>query len=842
MFWLAAGLCLSVALCVISALVFNIFVSVRRLPPTVLLALLPLAFVSTLKAQKPNGLMQAMHGLVQTPIVRIVTDDEIARGWRVESFSTDAGTSLEMPSGASLVGNWHVHGACTSFGSNKIEFPGFSFPLGTNSTSSFWYFVDGCIRPTPRDELHEIRAAGGDMFAAPGISRLWTEAEPDGSRVITWESFFMGEGTNTPVSAQIRLCPNGDMVTRSNSLETVYSRVNPRDFDGDGIVNERDANQYFYDGDFFGPSNVLPAGAKTNAYCTVSVVATGPDAVVEFSGDAPSDYDDPLFVARSGVTNDVLVLVGKTYTVTSDWPVEFVGSSDPETEMSPLRSAAMRICRPVSFSATEGTTFAMTVDPANLGGVFEWDSNVCCGIAGSGRIFSFQCPTNCPCSGCTAFGEYIYEGYSLPVEGGRCPCASDGPEWLETEGPQAASVSVEFSAPAVIFEDAYENAPGEAVARRSTRAILAVRATGGESGVTLSVSSAGMARLARVSGHGLPSSPVFVPPGLGVTYEAAYEGIEASASAGDVSVSATAEDAASGAASSASSSLTSVRLELSAVWEAPENPCTNRHVYGVGEKVRFRTFPGSVATSISLTRINERESYYDMMDALERIYICPVYSATPNIKVVCSGTEYKPAMSTVEPASVLCKGAAWDTPCLLPGVVGGTMLSLTNFVGPMNVSFRGIMVAEIPCVHTNMPTGFFAADYTGQWTHWNVEYPGAAKAFRVKEGNYWTVDRAGHPGEYVNWSAGRLEWDIPIGWFRMRFDDDMDKIITMEEFVDPNDSGLRKMLIGGRIDAYKQVFSISEDGTASVEKHGHTMSRSRFCRVWLDGITLQWVH
>ena len=49
------------------------------------------------------------------------------------------------------------------------------------------------------------------------------------------------------------------------------------------------------------------------------------------------------------------------------------------------------------------------------------------------------------------------------------------------------------------------------------------------------------------------------------------------------------------------------------------------------------------------------------------------------------------------------------------------------------------------------------------------------------------------------------------------------------------DENSRPLLIGGKIDAYKQIFTITEDGTASVEKHGHTMSRSRNCRVLLDG-------
>ena len=288
----------------------------RALPSSALLALVLLAFAATLEAQKTNVLMQALHGLMQSS-PRTVSDEEIARGWRLESISTDASASLEMPADASLVGNWHVHGARSSLGCNKIDFPGFSFPLGTNSTSSFWYFVDGRIRPTPRDDLHEIRAAGGDMFAAPNSSRLWTAAEPDGSLVMTWERFFLGDDTNTPVSAQIRLCPNGDIVTRSNSVETVYRRVTPRDFDGDGIVNERDGNQYFHDGDHFGQGNPIPANANTNAYYWLELVPTGALGVAEIAVDCdgPSDLGDHLVIARTNEVCRVPLLAGATYSV-----------------------------------------------------------------------------------------------------------------------------------------------------------------------------------------------------------------------------------------------------------------------------------------------------------------------------------------------------------------------------------------------------------------------------------------------------------------------------------------------------------------------------------------------
>jgi len=240
---------------------------------------------------------------------------------------------------------------------------------------------------------------------------------------------------------------------------------------------------------------------------------------------------------------------------------------------------------------------------------------------------------------------------------------------------------------------------------------------------------------------------------------------------------------------------------------------------------------------VDLTRIDEREAYYDNLMDGDAVYVCPVYSATPQLKATCQEVEYSPQMTIVEPESIICRGAGWDTPCLPPGQVGGTMLSLTNYVGPMSVSFHGILMAEVPCVHTNMPTGYFATTYTGRWTHTFIFGDRYSMAWRVGTNNYWTVDRAGHPGPYENWSEGRLVWDIPIGWFRKRFDDDDHKFIEQEESANG-----RELLVGGRIDAYQQIFSISADGTASVEKHRHKMSRSRFCHVRLDGNTIQRIH
>ena len=135
---------------------------------------------------------------VQTTVAQTTVED-IARGWRVECVATNENLSYEMPTNAATVGNWHVHGAASSFGMNRISFNGFSFPLGTNGAefSSFWYFVDGRIRPTPKDAEREICAVGVPMSAVPSQSRLWRLDGDNGSRVITWANFFLGGDTIT---------------------------------------------------------------------------------------------------------------------------------------------------------------------------------------------------------------------------------------------------------------------------------------------------------------------------------------------------------------------------------------------------------------------------------------------------------------------------------------------------------------------------------------------------------------------------------------------------------------------------------------------------------------------
>ena len=792
------------------------FRALWRHPASFLAAFAALAVGATIQAQKTNGvnnLPPAPLMLMSPPAVSSVSGEDIARGWRVECVTTNAAVSYAMPTNAMLVGNWHVHGAASSFGNNRADFDGWSFPLGTNGAafSAFWYFVDGRIRPAPRDAAREICAVGAPMSAVPGQSRLWTAEEPDGARVITWDNFFLGGDTNCPVNAQIRLFANGDFTTRSNEVETVCCRVNPDDWDGDGIANDVDLSPLVCDGDFFGPSNILPEGANTNAYCSVSLVATGPDALITFEGDDPSNYPDPYFVAKSGETNEVVILIGKTYVISSGWPFAIVGVSDPETEVWTVRGAAHQtsVCRPVAISASGGNPFTMSVAPANLGGAFAWQpSACCCSLSGSGTTFSWNCPTDCTCCGCAVEGQYSYEGYWLPATSCRCGCHYDGmgPTWEPAPAPLAASVSVTFSKSAVIFEDAYENLPGQWVSRRSTRTRLNIVANGGPNGGTLTVSASNLSKLDKISGPALPSASVLVPAGTKVSYAIVFEGAEESESIDDAGVTAEFVENITSFEQSSHSELTCVRVIIQEEESAPTGACLNRHTYGVGERMRMLTVPapsGLVWSSAHGIVLPLRFAFPFSADE------------PPELSLSYRGVVYNPSLTVVEPTGFRSANVGYETLARPVGCPGGIVLAQDFHLVPEFVSFGNLSVEEVPWLQGGSCEGYFSRPSEAAYRY-HTEATGAGNWMYVNPINHYVGrDRAGRRAITNDWSAGTLVWDIPIGW-KERGSGGEAYGMTSSPFM-------------------QQVLRLDANGTVRIEKNGHWVSRALNNDIYKDG-------
>ena len=460
--WFYIGYCTVMAMFAVAfayAAAFG-FRALRRLPRSILLGFAAAATVATLTAQKTNNVplnmnqtqMQQGGGSFQTGftgltgfegegnLVNLVnpvqtTIDEIARGWRVGSVATNAAVSYAMPTNATLVGNWHVHGASSSFGNNRIDFGDWRFPLGTNDEtfSSFWYFVDGRIRPTPKDAMREICAVGVPMSAVPDQSRLWRLDGDDGSRILTWENFFIGGDTNFPINAQITLRPNGDFITCSNEVETAYHRVNPDDWDDDGIHNERDANPTSGDGDFFGVANALPPNANPDAYYWLDLSAMGAlgVATIRVTCDGPSDLGDHLVIARTNQVCHIPLLAGATYAVESDLPIDYSAVSSEYAEIVTNAENRLTVSLPLElyFERVQmrggSDSYIAHSSPVDVGPRILNIAGGCCSCVTNDLGFSWNCFPQCLCGGSEHLlsGAAKWEGYSYPFFWwGRCHC------------------------------------------------------------------------------------------------------------------------------------------------------------------------------------------------------------------------------------------------------------------------------------------------------------------------------------------------------------------------------------------------------------------------------------
>ena len=77
-------------------------------------------------------------------------------------------------------------------------------------------------------------------MAASPVSAARSASGPYQGKVLTWENVFGGRDRTGQYNAQIELFENGDFTTRSNDVERIYRRVEPFDWDGDGLENSVD--------------------------------------------------------------------------------------------------------------------------------------------------------------------------------------------------------------------------------------------------------------------------------------------------------------------------------------------------------------------------------------------------------------------------------------------------------------------------------------------------------------------------------------------------------------------------------------------------------------------------
>ena len=772
--------------------------------------------------------------------------------------------------------NWHKRGTFGEWA--RLDLGDFAFPLGTNdgAVTSFSVFNDGRIRPTPRDAAREICAVGVPMLAMQGVSRFWvgdavrSASGPYQGKVLTWENFFLNADTNTPVNAQIELFQNGDFTTRSNALERIYRRVEPFDWDGDGLENTVDPDPFVAGPDAHGTnaewynvvcSNVLEAvegdgsagtpsptlswldGVNTNAYYFVDVVTTNGLAPIYFTGDRESRLGNPVVVARAFETNHVPLLIGINYAVTSPVPIYVSIPTNGFATVTANGVSNYEVRWPLEFSVSPDGNggFYTSAIPYDPGGAFQWGGSgggglrsmpsepSLCEFSVNGNWLGFLCyGSDCGCHGCSINGTYTMENVSFNLPTLFCACSPSGDEPVSGETPEpplTPSVNIAFSAPALIFEDRYEASPDYWVEKRSTTNTLTVSAYGGEHGGTLILTAGDLDCLEHRGGPvSLPSQVVLGPY---QSYSATFRcmGAENGGTPWAWGIISGPDGSDS---SYAQTTVVGVRIENDVV--APRNDRPNRHEYGIGEVMYVYQCPTSPGITVTAADATVGSGSFHRVQ-------WGVADIEHTLSFSLYGVEYVPLVTIRKPTGIEGYDAQTQTNGLPVGVAGGLLLVQRYKVLPLTVSFTGIQIEEVPCNDAIPPTGYFIYAPTNEYFRTHTQAAGA--------GNLWYFvdtqnclgttqgirDRAGFECEIYRmkpdgstttntdygWlGGGSLIWKVPFGWAEFGVNSASEPIGVFAEDV-------------------RQIMTITADGDFSVMKLGHTAIRQINGAITLDG-------
>ena len=795
----------------------------------------------------PLGMMMPILPPLPQSVVQQITEQEIAQGWRLVAETNCDADIYAMPDGITPSFNWHKRGTFGEWA--RLDLGDFAFPLGTNggAVTSFSVFNDGRIRPTPRDAAREICAIGVPMLAMQGASRFWTADGTSGSKLLTWENFFLNADTNAPVNAQIELFQNGDFTTRSNVLERIYRRVEPFDWDGDGLENTVDPEPLVAGPDAHGTnaewynvvcSNVLEAvegdgsagtplptlssleGVNSNAYYFVDVVMTNGLAPIYFTGDRESRLGNPVVVARAFETNHVPLLIGINYAVTSPVPFSVSLPDDGFASVMTNSVSDYEVRWPLDFVFTESIgesnrVYTATVEPSDPGGVFTNEPplrGALCGcVSFSGNTIVFGCSPTCDCGGICKKGilYYLLGGATFAATGGVCRCGFDDPrppDPISYEPTNAPSLSIAFSKPAVIFENAYIDSEYGARPKRSTRTLLTVSAYGGTHGGSLSLSSQNLGYLSAVAGGAINLPAVTnIAPYESFFSTCVYEAAVKSDNDGDISVSGYFIENDTGTRIDSSNTLTSVQLLVS-----PERPFPsgypNRHTFGVCERMSVNAFPNvlngasweTTGEVLEMSANRNTKTFQFLLD-----------EGACTMTVTFNGSRYTVHTMCLRPNDIV----SLSVPTILPGNVGvgnagGVGMEMELTLMPDSVCFADLRAMERVTNDVGVPSGYFSLEYFRPWwSHGKVQ--GAGTPLQILQGNLFTdIAAMDDPCPQLTsggWAVGSIVWTIPTAW------------------REPRDFSYSK----GWLDftTKTQVFAIDAAGTVRVEKFNCSVER-----------------
>ena len=715
-----------------------------------------------------------------------VDAEDIARGWRVESVTTNAEPFAAMPSNAVEHARWALRGGRETW--FPLGLGAFMFPLGTNRVRRLRVLSGGAVETFRPDGPASICAAGEYASLVPGVSRFsWADSDDGEEKVLRWENVFAGRDRTGGYDAEIRLFADGGFTTRSNDVETVCRRVNPDDWDGDGLANGLDANPTTYDGDFFGVANALPTNANPDAYYWLDLSVTGRlgVATIRVTCDGPSDLGDHVIIARTNEVCHVPLLAGATYAVESDLPFGCSSVSSEYAEIWTNDESHFSVSLPLEFSFERvmmrggSDSYVAHTSPVDVGPRILDVAGGCCSCATGETGFTWVCSDGCSCGGYWhgLLATAAWGGYVRVFESGvPCPCQlsrKDNPLlWMSLQVPEVvfAGATNYVSELSVVFD------PPEA-----TNGVLTLRCVVG-----------GDKLLLRADGGEIATLPCQWNAEMFSGASFTVEGVSVSDVAGDIRLELEYNEPVTGV-HSVTQSMTVARVSHETFSEAPSN--RERLTLGVGEQVLFYSEPeGLITNAYCSAGVTS-----NLVEYGEVVFSAMSTGGWSDVSIDCYGALLHYVFSVVEPAGLVVdevKPFVRD----IPNQSGDFVLLFFNRIVPTDVSFYAVETLEIPMVATNA-IGYYAQPSMSDSLDHGKR--GAGRWCGMGDDNSY--------GDYVSVSenpppwldGGSFTWPIPFAW-RHQKDTSATNVFCR----------------------FEQRFELDCDGTSRVKKFGYCGERT----------------
>ena len=213
---------------------------------------------------------------------------------------------------------------------------------------------------------------------------------------------------------------------------------------------------------------------------------------------------------------------------------------------------------------------------------------------------------------------------------------------------------------------------------------------------------------------------------------------------------------------------------------------------------------------------------------LESQFKCPLFAIENPLAVKCKGAEYIPAISVVAPSGIETRKVNYWEGNVPTNRAGGIGLTIDLHITPLDVSFEGIAVEEVPCTEGTHSGYFSFPRFSGEWCHSRDN--GAGKWIKVSEENLFGQDfaclsnemfRVTEDGIFVedesgSWIDGKLIWQVPFGWNELGTEKGTPEFARFAEDT-------------------KQTMVIFPNEHCGVEKFGNRASRYIDGRIYLNG-------